>query len=248
MVKKIKISGKRDVPVTPKEIEQQQEMSVELQTKDMDIPRSTEIPIPHADTPKTMEMETETIERKQTDKKLISDKQKAHLQKAREARNEKKRLRKEGTDLGSNPDKKPEYLENFAKLLEDRFKSLETKLSDLRVPLAAEMSTTAITSSEDEKLPSETLRLERQNASVNVYSSSSAKSRDLVLDMNNHRQPQDLQSPMMTPKYVQNPNQLNQLEKQEESLKRKYPSSTPVIMERNNAVNKRQMQGNFILF
>lgn len=251
MTIKVELSGQKDLSSERHDqIEQERQVQEELSLLDVDIPRSSEIVLPMKDTPKTMEFQNNSASAGNVKTKLISDKQKAHLEKARQSKAEKQKLRKEGRDLGAEPDLPPRSLELFAKMLDDKFAEYNRTLSDYVLPIASERNL-----DEERKVKGEILtsQLERINAksrdAVGVDSSSAIPSRDLTVDRAENYNYFTLQEPLKKVVATGDIEEGERIRNQhvfETHLKRKYPSRDPVLMEQQ--LSKKAMFGDFILF
>jgi hypothetical protein len=117
---------------TPKE--PVEPITEELSLQDVDIPRAPEVVISTPDVPSltdtTMAKRSET--QHASNKRLVSDKQKAALAKARQSKLEKKRLRQQGTDLGNAPDTQPQLLIDLQKKMDQKFEEFTRTLHDIR--------------------------------------------------------------------------------------------------------------------
>lgn len=241
----LKIQGNRDSDNSYEAKEEKSSIIEELALQDVDVPRPTEIVVPYEDIPETTDIAHNTRQQAQVNKRLISDKQRAHLEKARAIRKEKALLRKQGQDLGSLPEKQPNLVQEVVESLDQKFKRWNQMLTDLRVPLAAERQSDP--EIDDSKVTSNRLRIENDQMSVNDgdVSSSNIPSRDLVIERIQKTPYESLRTRYTGPVYSADTSSIQSLQAHETSLKRKQHSNAPLLIEDQS---KRYMSGSPVIY
>jgi hypothetical protein len=241
----LKIQGAKDSESSYEAKEEKSSMIEELALQDIDVPRPTEIQVPHEDTSSTSDISHNSKQQAQVNKRLISDKQKAHLEKARAIRKEKALLRKQGQDLGSLPEKQPNLVQSIAESLDQKFERWQKILTDMRIPLASERQPDP--EKDDKQVSSSTTRLTSPSMSVNDsdVSSSNIPSRDLVIDRQPRTSYESLRTDYKGPSYNNTQDNVETLWSREKSLKRKQHTNAPLLIEDQS---KRYMSGSPVVF
>lgn len=235
MSNSLQLSGARGEEDLSEQQAKKDEVQATLEQQDVEVPRAAEIPIPYEDIILPSELEEENVKAQAVVKKNISDKQRASLEKARAARAEKARLRRQGQDLGTEPETQPSLLLKFQELMEQKFSEVNKTLDGLKKTLPSESSIEVV--SNQPRYKEKTVQAPSNDDDVLEFN---------LLDRP-VREPMDT-IPRQSYESYRQAEDLERERKFYESLKRRFPSSRPVALEPQPIEKRMKQDKNFFMF